>query len=262
DRTNLFSARYLDPNGLGALGRQFFTTPKDARIQGGCQPDNPCRELSDPLRFSSLDIFFSTFKRDTTGAFARHTLIVLDDRYKVTEDKSLVPELSDPLVLVNGQQGAWLYSYETVRPTESGDWEWGFSWLSRKYSDGYRDTLPRTSQTNAKPWYPPSGAGANNVDNLIGEGGRKDRQFILSGMWSPYEKTFGALPSYGVELERTTQARDYRFLLRQFDQGRRDSSINFASNVLDHTVTFANAQYRLRWNLGGGRTLEGSVGAA
>src|SRR5690606_33324254 len=187
DRTNLFSARYLDPNGLGALGRQFFTTPKDARIPEGCQPSNPCRELTDPLRFSSLDVFFSTFKRDTTGAFARHTLIVLDDRYKVVEDKSLVPAQTDPQVLVDGNPGAWLYSYEAVRPTENGDWEWGFSFLRRNYSDGYRDTLPVTNQLNARPWFPVSGG--SGVENLIGEGGRKDRQFILSGQWSPLEKT-------------------------------------------------------------------------
>ena len=32
-RTFLTSFRYLDPNSLGALGRQFFTTPKEARLR-------------------------------------------------------------------------------------------------------------------------------------------------------------------------------------------------------------------------------------
>lgn len=261
-RTNLFSARYLDPNGLGALGKQFFTSPKDERIADGqgCQPDRdpPCKTLSDPLRFSSLDVFFSTFKRDTTGAFARHTLIVLDDNYKVIEDKSVVAEETKAQTLVDGFQGAWLYSYETIRPVENGEWEWGFSFLNRRYEDSYRDTLPPVQEASARPWFPSSGA---EVENLIGEGSRHDRQFILSGQWSPTAKTFGAATSYALELERTSQDRDYRFFIPN-TSGSGDSSINAPANVLEHTVNLVNAQYRLRWNLGEGRSIEGSAGAA
>jgi hypothetical protein len=262
-RTNLFSARYLDPNGLGALGRQFFTSPKDERITDGqgCQPDRdpPCKTLSDPLRFSSLDIFFSTFKRDTTGSFARHTLIVLDDNYEVVEDKSVVAEETKPQTLVDGFQGAWLYSYESIRPVENGEWEWGFSYLSRRYDDSYRDTLPPAKQASARPWYPVSGI--DDVENLIGEGGRRDRQFILSSQWSPTAQVFGAAPSYGLELEHTRQTRGYQEIALSTSGNPSDSSINRLRN-LERDVTLANALYRLRWSLGGGRSVEASAGAA
>ena len=261
ERTNLFSARYLDPNGLGALGRQFFATPKDSRVdcRKAAEDGTPCRELDDPLRFSSLDIFFSTFRRDTTGAYARHTLIVLDDRYEVREDKSLTPQNVDPQILVDGFQGAWLYSYETVRPTDKGDWEWGFSWLSRNYDDSYRDTIPRTTITEARPWFPSLGT---EVENLIGNGGRKDRQFILTGSWSPDERFLGALPSYGVELEHTQQSRRYRniFLDGRSVGGGSGSNIARPNNI-EHNLTVAQGSYRLAWNLGRGHRVESSVGA-
>lgn len=264
ERTNLFSARYLSPNALGALGRQFFTTPKDDRIpgEGGCSdPDEPCRHLSDPLRFSVLDVFFSTFKRDSSGAFRRHTLIVLDDNYEVIEDKSTERQLTKPQRLVEGYQGAWLYSIESVRPRESGEFEWGFSFLSRNYKDAYRDTVepivggaPIPSEL-APPWYPNGGQPSGDVDYLLGDNRRHDRQFIYSAQWTSFGKTFGATPSYGLELEYTSQMRRYRDI---------DPSLPAAQQVkeLNHDLALANATWRLRWNLANKRLLEASAGAA
>jgi hypothetical protein len=260
ERTHLFSARYLDPNGLGALGRQFFTTPKDARITGGCQPDQPCRELNDPLRFSSLDIFFSTFKRDTSGAFARHTLIVLDDNYEVIEDKSLVAEESKPQVLVEGYQGAWLYSYESISPSEAGEWERGFSFLNRRYNDGYRDTLEPIltgSVLDAPGWYRGRQIGGSVLYEL-GDNRRHDWQTIFSAQWSPNERTLGGLPSYGLELEYTRQERSYLELALSTTAS--DSSIT-RRNFVERDLLLANTVYRLRWNLGKGRNVEASAGA-
>jgi hypothetical protein len=262
-RTNLFSARYLDPNGLGALGRQFFATPKDSRIncKKAAEDGTPCVELDDPLRFSSLDVFFSTFKRDTTGAFSRHTLIVLDDKYEVLEDKALLPRERDPQVLVEGFQGAWLYSYESIRPTANGELEWGFSWLRRDYEDGFRDTIPNTQQTsdNYRPWFPVSGAGT--VENIIGEGSREDRQFILSLQWSSASHVFGATPSYGLEMEYTQQSRRFRNIALSTDPNHSSAP---ASQFLElpHDLVLGNALYRLRWNLSAARVLEASLGAA
>jgi hypothetical protein len=262
-RTNLFSARYLDPNGLGALGQQFFITPKDSRIdcKAAAEDGQQCEQLKDPLRFSSLDIFFSTFKRDTSGAFARHTLIILDDRYEVLEEKSLTPKDVDPQILVDGFQGAWLYSYEAVKPTANGDWEWGFSWLNRDYDDSYRDTIPRTNNDDGRPWFPRSGSDPRNVENLIGEGGREDRQFILSLQWSPAEKTFGAAPSYGVEMEHTRQARNYQDIALSSPGNPGYTSVNELRD-LEQDLTLLNGVYRLRWNLDADRRLEASAGAA
>jgi hypothetical protein len=267
ERTNLFSARYLDPNGLGALGRQFFTTPKDERIPDGdgcSDPEKPCRNLSNPLRFSSLDVFFSTFKRDTTGSFARHTLIVLDDRYEVLEDKSTSRDETKAQALVEGFQGAWLYSYEAISPSENGEWEWGFSYLNRNYNDAYRDTVEPIianspiAVSDAPGWYRGRST-ETSLDYLLGENKRKDRQFILSTQWSSSRKTFGALPSYGIEMEHTGQTRNYRELA--LSDNNSDSSIN-RMRTLQHGVILANTVYRLRWNHGEGRGTEASAGVA
>lgn len=262
ERTNLFSARYLDPNGLGALGRQFFTTPKDARISSSCPPDQSCPELEDPLRFSSLDIFFSTFKRDSSGAFARHTLIVLDDNYEVLEDKATVASESKPQVLVDGFQGAWLYSYESIKPSDAGEWERGFSFLNRRYNDGYRDTIEPIRQnspipvTDAPGWYRGRIQG-NNLDYPLGSNKRHDWQAIFSAQWSPNERAFGALPSYGLELEYTRQERTYTELA--LSNNPSDTSIN-STNFAERDLVLANTVYRLRWNLGKGRSVESSAG--
>lgn len=266
ERTNLFSARYLDPNGLGALGRQFFTTPKDARVSGGCQPSEPCRELNDPLRFSSLDVFFSTFKRDSTGSFARHTLIVLDDNYEVVEDKATVATEAKPQTLVEGYQGAWLYSYEAISPSEDGEWEYGFSFLNRRYSDGYRDTLEPIiggvpiPVDNAPGWYRGRSI-SNSLDYPLGDNARHDWQTILSAQWSPNARTFGALPSYGLELEYTRQERTYQELARSSNNDTGRTDINRQS-FMERDLLLANTVYRLRWNLGKGRGVEASAGAA
>ncbi len=263
ERTNLFSARYLDPNGLGALGRQFFTTPKDVRVDGGCQPDQPCRELNDPLKFSSLDIFFSTFKRDSSGAFRRHTLIVLDDNYEVIEDKASVATEAKPQTLVEGFQGAWLYSLESVSPKESGELEWGFSFLSRSYRDGYRDTAePIIGNTpipvsDAPYWYPRTGS---NMDYLLGSNSRKDNQYILSIMWTSFSKQFGATPTYGIEMERTSQTREFNDASFFNSPESRDSGTFNRRNVNEQNLNNANISYRLRWTIGKGRTLETSAG--
>jgi hypothetical protein len=265
-RTNLFSARYLSPNALGALGRQFYTAPVDSRIPGGCPANTKC-SVGDPLRFSALDLFFSTFKRDSSGAFRRHTLIVLEDNYKVLEDKSTTAGSPKAQELVNGFQGAWLYSLESVVPKRSGELEWGFSFLNRNYSDAYRDTtepinsgVPMPSE-DAPRWYPNGGLPSSDVDYLLGDNRRFDRDFILTLQWTSNAQTFGATPSYGLELEHLTQTRHYLDFAPN-GSGSRDSSINVESNAADQSVNLANATYRLRWSLGKGRSVEASVGAA
>ncbi|HEX2612246.1 MAG TPA: hypothetical protein VHO02_01475 [Fibrobacteria bacterium] len=265
-RTNLFSARYLSPNALGALGRQFYTAPVDSRIPGGCPANEKCG-VSDPLKFSALDVFFSTFKRDSSGAFTRHTLIVLEDNYEVLEDKATVADNPKAQKLVEGFQGAWLYSLESVSPKESGELEWGFSFLSRNYKDAYRDTTEPIFSSQPMPsedaprWYPNGGLPGNDVDYLLGNNRRLDRDFILTLQWTSLGKTFGATPSYGMELEHLTQTRHYLDFVPN-GSGSRDSTIDRASNVLEHGINLANVTYRLRWNLGKARSVEGSIGAA
>ncbi len=260
ERTFTTSARYLDPTGLKILGNEFFTTPRDARIGSngnGCANQNTCAEgIKDPLKFTSLDLFFSTFKRDTSGAFGRHTLVIVDDGYTVKQEVSTTETESKSQTLLEGFQGAWLYSYEGLSPKETGDMEWGFSFLSRRFNDAYRDTLaPTTTQdNNVRPWYPVNGI--QDVDNLIGNNHRNDKQFILSTQWSPTEKMFGASPSYGLELEYTHQVREYE------DISTGTSTITSKTMELDRDLILANALYRLRWNVAKGRGVEASAGAA
>jgi hypothetical protein len=156
--------------------------------------------------------------------------------------------------LLEGFQGARLYSYEALSPKETGDLEWGLSFLLRDYHDAYRDTLAPTVRADAQPWYPAKGG---QVDNLIGQGDRGDKQLILSTQWSPTAHMFGAVPSYGLELEYTKQDRSYQDI----------SSLNgfpVASSVtdkFDRDLLLANALYRLRWNISKGRSVEASAGA-
>jgi hypothetical protein len=246
-RTFTTSARYLSPNSLSTLGNQFFTSAKD------CGGEPNCKQLEKPLDFSSLDLFFSTFKRDTSGAFGRHSLIIVEDRYKVLQDKGNTPAEAIAQPLIEGFQGAWLYSYEAVRPTANGDWEWGFSFLNRDFSDAYRDTLKpvigdETAADDAPGWYPSDGQ--DNVFYRLGNGSRLDKQTILSGQYSPTSETFGALPSYGVELDYLSQGRTF------LDISSTPNTVN-----LDRTLTLANTTYRLRWNLDSAGGIESSVGA-
>jgi hypothetical protein len=261
ERTFTTSARYLDPNSLSALGSQFFTSPKEARLGsdqcGG--PNQPsCGKLNKPLEFNSLDLFFSTFKRDTTGKFSRHTFIILDDDYVVQEDKSPDPTRARGQRLIEGFQGAFLYSYEKLTPTENGEWEWGFSFLRRGFNDAYRDTLmpliasEGDDPTAAPRWYPRDGS---DVQYRLGDSKRLDYQTILSGTYSSNSTTFGALPSYGVEIEYFTQNREYRNISSGVPASQ-------AINELDRSFVLGTGSYRLRWNLGNRRVLEGSAGAA
>lgn len=263
-RTNLFSARYLSPNALGALGRQFYTAPVDSRIPGGCPANEKCG-VSDPLRFSALDVFFSTFKRDSTGAFRRHTFIVLEDNYKVLEDKATVADNPKAQELVSGFQGAWLYSLESVTPHEGGELEWGFSFLNRNYSDAYRDTTEPIYQDQPIPsedapaWYPNGGHTDNDVDYLLGDNRRRDRQFILTTQWTSLGKLLGAAPSYGFELEHTAQTRRYRDILLSNSGNSADSSHDRDAEI-GRSMTVVNASYRLRWNLARKSLVEASAG--
>jgi hypothetical protein len=260
-RTNLFSARYLSPNALGALGRQFYTAPVDSRIPGGCPANEKC-SVEDPLQFSALDVFFSTFRRDSSGAFRRHTLIVLEDNYEVLEDKSTEAGSPKAQKLVEGFQGAWLYSLESVSPKERGELEWGFSFLNRKYSDAYRDTTePITGNApiqaaDAPYWYPKD---FNDVDYLLGDNRRRDRQFILTTQWTSFGKTLGATPSYGTEVEYSQTNRTYSDIVLSNDG---NPSSNRADQPAGRDFVQANATYRLRWNLEKKRLVEASAGFA
>jgi hypothetical protein len=260
-RTFTVSGRYLDPNTLSALGTQFFTSPKESRLGSeNCGGENQpsCGKLNKPLDFTSLDLFFSTFRRDTTGAFSRHSLVVLDDDYVVQEDKSPDPTRSRGQRLIEGFQGAFLYSYENLSPSEDGEWEWGVSFLRRSYNDAYRDTLMPLSSSlgddldDAASWYPRDGS---EVFYRLGDSKRLDYQTILSSVYSSNSTTFGAQPAYGIELEYFAQDRTFRNISSGVPASQ-------AMTGLDRSFVLTTASYRLRWNLGNRRTLETSAGAS
>ncbi|HAO99067.1 MAG TPA: hypothetical protein DCQ83_03365 [Fibrobacteres bacterium] len=251
-RTYLVSGRLLDDNSLGNLGSKFFTTPKDARIgqSGGCKDSTvTCAGLKDPLSFTSGDLFIGTFKRDSTGAFSRHSLVVLGDDFKVQEDVGATLEDAEARALVKGHQGAWLYSYESVTPSSSGDWEWGFSTLFRDYQDAFHDTM---TTTNVPDWYQYGINSTNQVDYQLGDNKRTDWQAIWSVQYSPASKTFGAQPSYGVELEYHHQNRGFYDLPVDYN--------NLQTIKLD--AGLATILYRLRWNLPKKKGLDLSLGVA
>ncbi len=252
-RTLLLSLRRLDDNALGNLGSKFFTSPKDAKVKSNGNPCDTCAHLNAPLTFTSGDLFFSTFKRDSTGAFSRHSLIVLSDDFFIQQDVGTSTTSAIARDIVDGHQGAWLYSYESVSPSSSGDWEWGFSTLIRDYEDAFADTLPQAlnNDLSVPAWYR-AGNGNNDVTYRLGDNSQKDWQSIWSGQWSPSAKTFGAQTSYALELEYHHQHRIFP------DQ---PTTSNLDRN-LSRDLGLTNMLYRLRWNLPKKRGLDASLGMA
>jgi len=258
-RTLLFSGRLLDNTALGNLGSNFFTTPKSSRLQNNGQPcnstTNQCNNLPDDsaLKFSSGDLFFGTFKRDSTGAYSRHSLIYLEDDYRVLEDESNEASEEFPVALVQGSQGAWLYSYESVTPGTSGDWQTGFSVLLRDYQDAYHDTVFQTQNNGLEsPWYEANIPVGGTVNYELGQNEQTDFQTIWSGQWSPTAKSFGAQVSYGEELEYHHQNRTFADIPADYNE---DSTVK--SDYL-----LADFAYRLHWNLTKKRGLDASLGAS
>ncbi len=251
-RTLLFSGRILDNNTLGNLGENFFTTPKSSRLSNNGQPCSTCKTLSDSaLTFQSGDFFFGTFKRDSTGGYSRHSLIILDDSYDVPEDESSDPQAVTPQTLVSGYQGAWLYSYESVTPGASGDWESGFSALYRDYKDEYHDTIPDgTNDGLEPPWYTAGVPVQGGLNYALGRNQQTDVQSIWSGQWSPTAKSFGAQVSYGEELEYHHQGRTF---------ADNPNNLNVDS-TLKSDYLLGDFSYRLHWNLSRKRGIDASVG--
>ncbi len=254
-RTYLTSFRLLDPKSLGTLGSKYFTNPKDARLRRGGTACKGCPPpLAEPFQFTLGDIFLGTFRRDSTGSMSRYSLLILSDEYQVLEDMSTSIQKNDPQILVKGNQGAWLYTYESLSPSTSGDWEWGGSLLTRNTEDSYHDTLPVLKDVvdPIRPWYR---ASSGAVDYLIGDGARRERQSILSSQWSPSQKKMGAQTSMGLEWEYRYQERDYKDL---------SIPIPMTPNIqnLRSDLVLANVQYRMRWNLSRRRGVEASLGLA
>lgn len=257
-RTFLFSGRYLEPTFLSNLGEKFFTEPKEARLRrsgaSGCDSTKTCRELKDPMDFSTLDFMASTFYRDSTGAFGRHTFLGLDDSYSVNQDLSSTVEDAIPQTLVNGVQDAMLYSYEGLSVHSGGDLQYAFSLLARNREESFRDTLVTTDDAReGYEWYPINGG---IRDNLLGKNDQEDMQGNLSLQWNSGSKLWGAAFGWGLDLEYLQQTRDFR-----------DVAVN-RPHDMEQDYALANGLFRLRWNLGtplagaGPATLDASAGAA
>jgi hypothetical protein len=238
-RTFLLSGRYLEPTFLSNLGEKFYTEPKEARLRragrSGCDSTKKCAELSDALDFLSGDLYVGTFYRDSTGAFGRHSLIAVDDRYEVIQDLSLSVEETAPQVLVKGTQDAWMYAYEGLSPYESGDLSYSLSLLSRKREETFRDTLVTTTDILGYPWFPRS---AGRVDNLLAHNDNEELQTTVGFQWNSGSKLAGATWGWGLDLEYLGQEREFR------DIG------NNRPVMLPQDYGLANALLRLRWTLG------------
>jgi hypothetical protein len=258
-RTFLLSGRYLEPTFLSNLGKKFYTEPKEARLRRaglpGCTPDLPCKNLEDPLSFRSGDLYAGTYYRDSTGAFGRHSLIVLDDWYEVQQDLSRSVQETDVQTLVNGVQDAWLYTYEGMSPLQGGDLSYALSVLTRNREEAFHDTIPvEEDPRDGLEWYPTSGGVR---DNLLGKSDVQDLQTNLSFQWDANSRLWNAAWGYGLDLEYLGQTRDYRDIA-EFN----------VPKVIPQDYALANGLFRLRWTLGsgtaGGRTsaVDAALGGA
>jgi hypothetical protein len=251
DRTYIISGRYLEPTFLANLGEHFFTEPKDARLKTDngkpCTVD--CKSLDEPFTFRTMDGYFGTFRRDSTGAYSRHSIIALDDYYQVQQDVSTTNLESEAQIIVEGVQDGKMYAYEALSPGETGDLTYALGIMTRNRQETFRDTLPSTTERGENPpWYPTLGEGA---DNLIGDAGTQDFQVTTSFQWNSNSKLLGATYSYGMDLEYLHQYRDFsNFGAATFERLERPQDFTLASGLL-----------RLKWNTGEKQTLEAAAGA-
>jgi hypothetical protein len=253
-RTYIASGRYLEPTFLANLGEHFFTEPKDARVQNTGRPCTDsvttCKTLKDPFKFRTMDGYLGSFYRDSTGAFSRHSIIALDDYYRVNQDVSTSTASSEAQTIVEGTQDGWMYAYEALSPKETGDLQYAFGFMRRNREEAFRDSLPNApDERSSYPWYPKVGVDA--VDNLIGDASTVDLNATTSLQWNSNAKLFGASFGYGWDMEYLNQTRQFQ----EFRVGR---------SYLERTQDFAlaNALLRLRWVLGEKRTLEAAAGGS
>src|SRR5690606_19227748 len=255
-RTFIASGRYLEPTFLSNLGGRFFTEPRDARLgtQGeSCRED--CPSIKEPFKYSTMDGYLGTLYRDSTGACARHSILALNDSYKVIQDVSLFQAQSVPQVLVEGSQDGWTYAYEAYSPRESGDLQYAFGFMQRNREEAFRDTLPSGGGLRESyPWY--FSSGGTTVDNLIGDADVGEIQATTSFQWNSNGRLLGAAYGYGFDLEYLSQVRNYIDL----------SPVATGGGLLRPEVpqdyAMSNALLRLRWSLSQKQTLEAAAGAA
>ncbi|MEO6095016.1 MAG: hypothetical protein ABIW76_04850, partial [Fibrobacteria bacterium] len=256
DRTYIISGRYLEPTFLANLGDHFFTEPKEARLKA--DKGKPCTENCknlDAFDFRTMDGYFGTFRRDSTGAFSRHSILALDDYYRVMQDVSVTNAETIAQTIVEGVQDGKMYAYEALSPGETGDLSYALGIMTRNRQETFRDTLPSTSERGQNyPWYPTLGDGA---DNLIGDAGTQDLQMTGSFQWNSNSKVLGATYSYGVDMEYLHQYRDFS------DFGVTDFGVNtFQRLERPQDYTLANGLLRLKWITGEKQTLEAAAGGA
>lgn len=251
DRTYIISGRYLEPTFLANLGTKFFTDPKDARLKNQgkpCDTTITCRDIKEPFKFSTMDGYVGTFTRDSTGAYARHSIIGLDDTYEVNQDVSKTLDASVPQTIVKGTQDGWMYAYEALTPYATGDLQYSFGFLNRNREETFRDTLAPSSDASASyPWFFAAG---DHVENLIGDGQAKDLQVNTSFQWNANEKLWGATYGYGIDWEYSQEIRDFR-----------DISPGTPHLRVPQDYALANTLFRLKWMLSGKQTLEAAAGA-
>lgn len=250
-RTFIASGRYLEPTFLSNLGDHFFTESKDARLNADglpCKKD--CHTLDNPFKFRTMDGYLGSYYRDSTGAYSRHSVIGLNDYYRVQQDVSKDWSQTVPQTLVEGSQDGFMYAYEALSPGESGDLQYAWSLLHRKREEAFRDTLPPSDDPSASlPWYIPNGN--DEVDNLIGDGDVEDYQANGSFQWNSNARLFGAAYSYGLDLEYLHQMRDYQDIAKGFDHQEIPLDYALGTGLL-----------RLKWNTGEKRALDAALGAS
>ena len=249
-RTFIASGRYLEPTFLSNLGNRFFTEPKDARLKTDGKPCTAdCHTLDEPFKFRTMDGYLGTYEKDSTGGFSRHSVIGLDDYYRVIQDVSKTTSQSDPQTIVEGVQDGVMYAYEALTPGETGDLQYAFGLMRRNRQEIFRDTLPTTNNISAAyPWYPVAG---DRVENKIGDAGTQDFQITTSFQWNANTKLLGAGYSYGIDMEYLHQFRDFSDI--------RDTVIRL-ERPQDYTL--ANGLLRLKWNLKKKQTVETALGAS
>ncbi len=249
-RTFLLSGRYLEPSFLSNMGEKFFTVPKDARLQVQGDTTHRVKDLANPFSFNTMDGYLGTVYRDSTGAYARHSLITLSDDYSIDQDVSNDPTKSDAQTIVKGTQDAIMYNYEAMSPYATGDLQYSLGYLHRNRQEVFHDTLPHTNDVDhSPPWYQSSGGSL--VDPLIGDASVGDEQYNAAFQWNANEKLLGATYAYGLDMEYLDQSRQFQELANTL------KTIHVPQDYL-----MVNGLFRMRWGFDGKRALDAAAGGA
>ncbi len=207
-RTFITSFRLIQPTFLTNISRQFFTIPKETRLDRSCNPAiNDCSKLNEnPIDVRAFDALFSTSYFDQeTEEFSRWTFLALSDDFSISEDISNSFGATTFQTIHGGSQFKGFFSYEKTKPLESGSIFYSIGGLTGNDLRENRDT---SLSSNQNQFYLASDGLEN--ENLIGDFQLNSYYIFGSLQWTPIRERLNGTVSYYANLEYQSEIREFR----------------------------------------------------